>query len=422
MVAAVLTGVCAVFSGCSGQKDENSAVKITFLNSKGEIQEALENAAKEYSKAKGVTLEIIACDGGQVPYTKVTTMYNSGTPPTMAMLDTADIIALGKEYALDLSGEKWVSEVPRSQLMYTEGALYGFPFCIEGRGIIYNKKTIEGVIGHDFDPKTINSLDSFRALLKEMAAKGMSHPVILSKEDWSLGAHQLGYVYDTFDGTSEGAAKMIASLKDGKSLAEYPRYTQFLDTLELLMEYNQAFEDPLGADYDQASLDIASGKAAFWANGSWAWMDIENAGADKSDGYGFIPFALGNDTADFANNCVQAAATKLVMIDRFGSSEAQQQAARDFLNYLVFEKEGQSLLVNGCSIIPAALNNSFEQEGPLGADIVSRMTEGKVYTSMFIAPSDHWSKTGVLLQKFISKKSSREELTKDLNAYWKSQK
>ena len=42
---------------------------------------------------------------GDSPYTKVVSMYNSGTPPTMAILDTTDVIALAEEKALDLSSE-----------------------------------------------------------------------------------------------------------------------------------------------------------------------------------------------------------------------------------------------------------------------------------------------------------------------------
>ena len=35
--------------------------------------------------------------GWDSPYTKIVSMYNSGTPPTMAILDTTDVIALAEE-------------------------------------------------------------------------------------------------------------------------------------------------------------------------------------------------------------------------------------------------------------------------------------------------------------------------------------
>ena len=421
-----------VLSGCGKKSDINtsvgkgsgkqSEVSITFLNSKGEIQEALEKTAAVYTKATGVKLEIIACGAGEVPYTKVTTMYNSGTPPTMAMLDTTDVVALAKDYALDLSGEKWVEEIAANQLTRVDGKLYSFPFCIEGRGIIYNKAAIEKVLGHTFDPSAVNSYRAFKSLLEELASKGMKYPVFLAKEDWSLAAHQLGFIYDAYDGTTAGAAKIMDELKAGLDPAKCERYTQFLDTLDLLVKYNIAHADPLGADYDEGALHLAMGEVAFWSNGCWAWPNLAEGGAKPTDEFGFIPFVLGNDTADFANKGIQASASKQVMIDKVSASAEQQQAARDFINWLVYNEAGQKALVNECAIIPAAGNNPNRPLDPLGADIVAKMASGNTFSSCFIAPSDHWSKMGANLQKYISGNSDRAELTKSLSDYWKAQK
>ncbi len=429
--AAALAAVCGiVLSSCGGNgnkseakaNNKGSSVSITFLNSKGEIQEALEKTAAVYTKATGVKLEIVACGAGEVPYTKVTTMYNSGTPPTMAMLDTTDVVALAKEYALDLSNEKWVNEISSNQLTRIDGTLYSFPFCIEGRGVIYNKAAIEETLGRTFDPSSINSYSAFKAILEELASKGMQYPVVLSKEDWSLGAHQLGFIYDTYDGTTAGATKIMDSLKGGLDPVTYERYTQFLDTLDLLVKYNISHDDPLGADYDEGALHLAMGEAAFWANGCWAWPNLAEGGAKASDAFGFVPFVLGEDTSDFANNGIQASATKQVMLDKVRASAEQQQAAKDFLNWLVYEADGQKALVNDCAIIPAANNNPNKPLDPLGADIVAKMGSNKTFSSSFIAPSDHWSKMGASLQKYISGNSSRDELTKSLSDYWKAQK
>ena len=432
LVATAVAAVCGmVLSSCGGKGNgagsdsgakKGSGVSITFLNSKGEIQEALEKTAATYTKATGVKLEIVACGAGEVPYTKVTTMYNSGTPPTMAMLDTTDVVALAKEYALDLSNEKWTNEISSNQLTRVDGVLYSFPFCIEGRGIIYNKAAIEKVLGRSFDPASINSYSSFKAILEELASKGMQYPVVLSKEDWSLGAHQLGFIYDTYDGTTAGATKIMDSLKDGQDPATYERYTEFLDTLDLLVKYNISHADPLGADYDEGALQLATGEAAFWANGCWAWPNLAEGGAKATDAFGFVPFVLGENSSDFANTGIQASATKQVMLDKVRATAEQQQAAKDFLNWLVYDAAGQKALVNDCAIIPAANNNPNKPLDPLGADIVSKMGSGNTFSSSFIAPSDHWSKMGASLQKYISGNSGREELTKSLSDYWKAQK
>ena len=402
--------------------EDLSGVEISFLNSKGEIQTALEEMAVQFEEDTGIVVDIIACGTGESPYTKITSAYNSGTAPTMAMLDTTDVVALAEEYAMDLSSEQWLAEC-EDQTTKVNGKVYSFPFCIEGRGLIYNKAAIEETLGTEFDPASINSYDALKKLLEGLRAAGMENPVVISKEDWSLGAHQLGFIYDTYDGTTAGSAELIAKLEDGTLKAEdYERYTEFVDTLDLLLAYNINKADPLGALYEQDPIFLADGDAAIWANGCWAWPNIEEAGASKEDAYGFLPFVLGNDTSDFANTGIEAAASKQVMIDNVQATPEQQAAAKAFLNWIVYEDNGQKMLVENAAIIPACKNNAYDPADPLGMDIKNKMAEGNTYSSSFVAPSDHWSVLGASMQKYIAGESSREELAEEINSYWTSQK
>ncbi|WP_099467105.1 ABC transporter substrate-binding protein [Konateibacter massiliensis] len=401
---------------------ELSGVEISFLNSKGEIQSALEEMAVRFEAESGIKVDVIACGAGEVPYTKITSAYNSGTAPTMAMLDTTDIVALAEEYALDLSNEKWLAEC-ETQVTKVNDAVYSFPFCIEGRGLIYNKTAIKETLGEDFDAATINSYDALKSLLENLRAKGMENPVVISKEDWSLGAHQLGFIYDTYDGTTAGSTEVINKLKSGElAPADYERFNQFVDTMDLLLEYNINGKDPLGALYEQDPIFLADGDAAIWANGCWAWPNIEEAGASTTDEYGFLPFVLGNDTTDFANTGIQASPTKQVMIDKVQATEEQQAAAKEFLNWIVYAEAGQQMLVETCALIPACDNNTYQPLDPLGKDIKTKMAEGNTFNSSFIAPSDHWSVMGAAMQKYIAKQSTKEELAQSLSDYWTAQK
>jgi ABC-type glycerol-3-phosphate transport system substrate-binding protein len=71
-----LIQVIASFAGIGIAKGKK-AVKITFLNSKGEIQASLETAAKVFAKQNpGVTLEILPCPAGQSPYVIPTSTPN----------------------------------------------------------------------------------------------------------------------------------------------------------------------------------------------------------------------------------------------------------------------------------------------------------------------------------------------------------
>lgn len=394
---------------------------ITLLNSKAEIQNALVEMSAEFEKKSGVHVEVMPVTDGDSPYTKVVSLYNSGNPPTMSILDTTDVIALAEEKAADLSNEAWLKEA-EGYLTEVNGKVYSFPLCIEGRGIIYNKQVIEDTLGETFDPASIRTLDDFVALLDRLVEAGMEHPVSLAMEDWSLGAHHLQYIYETYDSTSDGAAEVIQQIKDGElDLTTYDRMSQFLDMFDVLMKYNVAASDPLGADYDEMAIDLVDGKTAFWFNGNWAWPNLEDADAEKDDAYGFLPYFMNNDPDDFVNCQIQASPSKQVMLDGVVATEKQLAAAKEFLNWIVYSEIGQQMLVKTCNIIPPFQNNPYEPSDPLSRDIYNHVHDGAAFNASAIVPNDHWSVLGAAMQKYLAQRSDRAELIASIEDYWAQQ-
>lgn len=398
-----------------------NGTNITLLNTKAEIQVALEEMGAEYEKRSGIHVEVMPVTDGDSPYTKMISLYNSGNPPTLAILDTTDVIALAREKAVDLTDEKWTAEA-KGYTTEIDGRIYSFPLCIEGRGIIYNKKAIEDTLGEEFDPDSVTTLDDFRTLLDELVEKGMERPISVAKEDWSLGAHHLQYIYETCDGTSEGAQKLIEDIKAGKAdLASYKRLSEFLDMFDVLKEYNVAKGDPLGADYDEMAIDLADGKTAFWFNGNWAWPNLSEAGAEVDDEYGFLPYFMNNDSTDFVNSKIQGSPSKQVMLDRQVASEKEQAAAKEFLNWIVYSEIGQQMLVKTCNIIPPFQNNPYEPADPLSRDIYEKVHSDKAFNASAIVPNDHWSVLGAAMQKYLAGRSDRDELINSIQNYWDEQ-
>lgn len=450
MTAAVLTAVMAsvTFTGCTfgfasdpddpNEKEEVIPIdtsvdtfqydstlegtKITLLNSKAEIQNALGEMAAAFEEKSGVHIEVMPVTDGDSPYTKVVSMYNSGTPPTMAILDTTDVIALAEEKALDLSEEAWTAEA-EEYLTKVNDKVYSFPLCIEGRGIIYNQAVIEEKLGREFDPTQITTMDDFVGLLDELVEAGMERPVSMAKEDWSLGAHQLQYIYETYDGTSPGAQKVIEDIKSGSlDLHSYERLDQFLNMFDVLKKYNVAKGDPLGADYDEMAIDLVDGKTAFWFNGNWAWPNLEESGAENEDAYGFLPYFMNNDKEDFVNCKIQASPSKQIMLDSKVADEKQQKAAKEFLNWMVYSEIGQQMIVKTASLIPPFANNPYEPADPLSRDLYEKAHEGKTFNASAIVPNDHWAVLGASMQKYLADRSDREKLTEDISDYWSEQK
>ena len=250
----------------------------------------------------------------------------------------------------------------------------------------------------------------------------MERPLSLAKEDWSLGAHHLQYIYETYDGTSEGAQNVIEQIKSGGiDFSSYNRANEFIDAFDVLKAYNVSRKDPLGADYDEMAIDLADGKTAFWFNGNWAWPNLAEAGAKAQDEYGFLPYFLNDGSADFVNQKIQASPSKQVMLDGQIASEKEKAAAKEFLNWIVYSEIGQQMLVKTCNLIPPFQNNPYEPNDPLSRDIYVKVHENKAFQASAIVPNDHWSVLGAAMQKYLAGRSDRQELLASIQDYWAQQ-
>lgn len=289
--------------------------------------------------------------------------------------------------------------------------VYSFPMGVEGRGLIYNKTAIEKTLGKTFDPKEYNTMDKLKALLEELKSKGMATPVVISKEDWSLGSHYFGYLYITQSDDEGASAAYIDKLKKGEiDLKNDKRFNQLLDTFDLLRSYNINGKAPLDAKYEVDPSYVVDGEAAFWFNGNWAWPNMkEFVTADNKNEFGLMILPLGNDASDFVNTKMLGTASKQIIIDKTKTSEEEQKAAKDFLNWLVYDEAGQKGMVETLQLVPAFSNIKLEPTDPLGKALKVYVDEGKTSPDC-IVPADHWSKVGAAMQQYLAGKSTREQL------------
>ena len=399
-----------------------SGVSITMLNTKSEIESQLEAAAEQWGELTGAKLEVYTIGSG-TPSQEVSARYAAKNAPTLIMCDPQDVASICEEKGVDLSDESWAANGGTQYgITGNDGKLYSFPFCIEGRGMIYNKTAIEDTLGEDWDPASVTNMDDFEALLKKLVDNGMESPVALNQEDWSNAGHYFTQVYEEQDGTLTGTEKIMEDLRNGSvDLMSNERFTSLMDTYDLLMEYNINKADPLAADYDENAADLAEGDVAFWFNGNWAWPNLEEAGAETTDEYGFLPYFLNNDPDDFVNSKIQASPSKQIMLDDIVATDEQKAAAKEFLNWLVYSEIGQQMVVKTCSLIPPFKNNPNEPSDPLSRDIYEKVQNGGAFNASAIVPNDHWSVLGAAMQKYLAGRSDREELIDSIQAYWDEQ-
>ncbi|MCD7840924.1 MAG: ABC transporter substrate-binding protein [Lachnospiraceae bacterium] len=400
MILSLTTGALPVLA--------DDTVSITIFNSKSEIQSQLEEKAAEYSAETGVEIEVYY--SSDTVSAHLATRYASGDPYTISMVDAKDVYSLAEEYAVDLSDEDWVDDTEYE--IAIDGVVYGFPVCVEARGIIYNADAIEAITGETFDPSAYTTLDAFTELLETLVAGGMETPVGIMKEDWSLGAHYLAEVYEQ----QEDVEAFVSALQEGTAdLINNEKFNSLMDTFDVLMQYNYAAGSAIAAEREVTEMMLADGEIAFMFGGNWDWSVI-NA-YDYTENMGIM--AVPQNTDDGTNEKLVGGGSKYFFIDSSdNTSEEQVQAAKDFLNWLVYDEDGQSFLVNDCALVPAYSNITLDVSDPLGQSVKEYADAGLLIDNYNYLPDDHYSLLGAAFQKYLAGQIDREGFAAEIESYW----
>jgi raffinose/stachyose/melibiose transport system substrate-binding protein len=381
-------------------------VSITIFNSKMEIQSQLEEMAAQYSEEKGVDVEVYYSSDTVAAH--MSTRYASNEPYTIAMVDAKDIYSLAPDHGYDLSDQDWVADT--TQAIDIDGVVYGFPVCVEARGIIYNKTAIEDTLGEEFNPEDYVTYDAFVELIEALKENGMDTPVGIMKEDWSLAAHYLAEVYETRD----DPAGFISELHEGAQIIDDERFNTLMDTFDVLKENNYAADAPVAAVREDTELYLAEGEIAFMFGGNWDWSVL--AEFDPEGEMGMMPVPQNDDEY---NSKLVGGGSKYFFIDNSeNTTDEQREAAKDFLNWLVYDEEGQDFLVNTCALVPAFSNIELEVSDPLGQSVKAFADAGALVENYNYLPDDHYAKCGADMQQYLADDVDREGFAGMIDAYW----
>lgn len=412
-LTAVMAGSLAACGGEGGSGDGNGGdggVSITVFNSKMEVQDQFVQMAERYSEEKGVNVEVYYSNDTVASH--IATKYAGNDPYTLAMMDAKDIYALAGEYGADMTGEKWVENTEYA--IEVDGKVVGFPMCVEARGVMYNAEAIEAITGETFDPAKYQTLDAFTGLLEQLVAGGMEAPVGIMKEDWSLAGHFLG---ETYEQKEDPEAAVTAMLEGTADLANDEKFNSLLDTFDVLKKYNYAAGSPIAAEREVSEQKLAEGEIAFMFGGNWDWSMI-NA-YDYTENMGMMP--VPQNTSDGTNTKLVGGGSKFFMIDSSdNTSEEQRQAAKDFLNWLVFEADGNKFITEECQLVPAFSNIDASALDPLSLSVKSYADSGSLIGNYNYNPDDMMTICGGIMQKYLAGEIDRAGLVSELEAYWSS--
>ena len=408
LTGAMVLSLAACGGSGEGGSSDPDAVSITIFNSKSEIQSQFEEMAAEYSAEKGVIVEIYYSNDTVAAH--MATKYASNEPYTISMVDAKDVYSLGAEHAIDLSDQEWVANTDCA--IDVDGKVLGFPVCVEARGVMYNATAIEAIIGREFVPADYATLDAFVGLLDELKAGGMESPVAIMKEDWSLAGHFLSQTYEEQADPFAFVDDLYAGNVD---LMSNEKFNSLMDFFDVLKENNYAKDAAISAEREVSEQKLAEGEVAFMFGGNWDWSMI--CEYDYSEKMGMM--AVPQNMADGTNTKLVGGGSKYFFIDNSEyTTDEQREAAKDFLNWLVFDAEGNAFLTETCALVPAYNNIDAAALDPLGASVKAYADAASLVANYNYLPDDHYSVMGAEMQKYLAGQCDRAALAQAIQGYW----
>ena len=152
------------------------------------------------------------------------------------------------------------------------------------------------------------------------------------------------------------------------------------------MDYNYAKDSAISAEREVTSQKLAEG---------------ESHSCSAATGIGlFFPLmitaitwvsCLFHRTQTTHQHQVVGGGSKYFFIDSSeNTTDEQRQAAKDFLNWLVSDPEGNAFLTDDCQLVPAYSNIAADNLDPLGTSVKSYADAGNLIPNYNFLPDDHY--------------------------------
>lgn len=374
MVASISLVACGTDNGPS----------VYYLNFKPEQAEQFKTIAAEYTEETGIPVKVVTAASGSYMQTLKAEMAKSNAP-TLFQVNGQEGYGIWKDYLADLSDYEVVQELNDDAQPITDkdGAVRAVPYALEGFGILYNEEIFDRYFALPnpavASTEEIKNFDTLKAVAEDMQAKkeelgidgAFAVTSLIAGEEWRWTNHLMNgpYHYEIQDrGITEFTEMPTIDFIYGD------QYKQMLD----LYLNNSTTKPALAASRSTSDsmAEFATGKAAMVQNGSWAWSQIGGEGSTdvKEDKIKFMPIYMGLPDEE---NVGLNIGTEAYMAVNNKASEEDQQATRDFLNWLFLSDQGKQHVVNDLSFIAPFKNYGPEDvpDDPLAHQVQAALTD-----------------------------------------------
>ena len=260
--------------------------------------------------------------GGAQWMTILRSKFAANSAPDIFIVEGTGQAVQFADFLTDLSSEPWAERALPFALegMTIDGQILGMPMGLESYGYIYNRD-IFAAVGITELPQTIGELEAVAQRLEDAGYTPWSTGF---GEWWVMGLHLMNLAFAHqddpqafIDGLNAGTATMAGN----------ERFLQLQAIIDLNVRFGE--ENPLTTDNRRQTQAMLNRDAVMIQQG--VWRETQLLAADATTNWGMMPIPFSDDPDDTR----MPTGVPFYWIVNGGSTEREQETARDFLNWLV---------------------------------------------------------------------------------------
>lgn len=396
---------------------------FTFYQFSVENHDNYQKMIDKYNESHpNIKINLESAGGGADWRASLKAKIAGGEEPALIMVEGPSDFSDFGSLLTDLSDEPWVDSMYDSskEEVTIDGKIVACPTAIVDYGLVYNKRIFEAA-GIDASALTsYEAIDSAFADLKEKIDNGElaeEFPLLEAvcelpaKETWVLVNH----------GANIALGNEFASANEAYAAQELEfKYADaFKDYLDLMIKYTTNAENPAAlnaVDYATAlGGGLAIERVAVIQMGQWIIPELEAVDEELSKEVGVLPMPLKGVKED---GICYGGASYLIVNQH--CTEAEQAAAKDFLNFMFTSDVGKDTQINVMNNnLPFKNMEDYPVQNVIAAEGNEYAAEGKTTPLVFGGyPSGWMDAFGAEVQSYIAGTKTWEEVVESGKAAW----
>lgn len=416
----------AMAAGCgNGGGSDSAKTEITIYQSKIEANEGYKKAIEAYEASHpDVKINLEAVTGNDFGASLKAKMQSD--PPTIFSVGGFQDLKDYGDILEDVSDLELLNHALEGTTdMFTkDGKILAVPLYMEGYGFVVNRQIFEDA-GVDFD--SMMTFDGMKAgfdTLKSKIENGemkekypnleavMEYP---TKELWIAGDHDanvaLTHDFSTAQEAYDSDTLAGKGFADYKTMVDFQAgYTTNADNTANLnsVDYTTSLEGGLAIE-----------RVAAIKQGNWVAPAVETTDSAVLEKLDMLPYSV----PGYSDGKYFVGVSGYWAIHS-GATDEQKKVAKDFINWMYSDAEGQKIVVENCKFVPPYDNfGDLKASDPLSQRIMDANAAGNTMNGwVYSGAPNTWGQqaAGVEVQKYLAGEATWEEVTKSCIAQWET--